>query len=219
MDIIRAIRADLQLTENISVDCYQYPNGTKRIGITGASLAIGYNRTWLGKIINEKASVFCLLQKMGFTGIITKTQCLNTRGASVVFTLSQDDFDVLIRYAAIKGKPNAMAILSKTSPSDIKTIQTSKLSLEKQIQIALAKTLDDAKLEVLTPAGKIDILTKTQLIEVKEWKRWKEAIGQVLCYGHYYPNHQKQIHFFGNAHDEFIDMVKIHCERLNIQVV
>ena len=38
------------------------------------------------------------------------------------------------------------------------------------------------KTEVKTPVGRIDILTKTQLIEVKRVSGWKSAIGQVKSY-------------------------------------
>ena len=97
----------------------------------------------------------------------------------------------------------------------IKRVLSSK-QVEKKIQNNLSKTLINVKTEVPTLAGRIDILTDTQLIEVKEWKRWKEAIGQVLCYGAYYPNHEKRIHFFGEAHIEFIQLVEHHCQNMNI---
>lgn len=52
-------------------------------------------------------------------------------------------------------------------------------------------------IEVTTPAGRIDILTKTEIIEVKSAKNWKNAIGQVKAYGQYHPNHRLRIHLFG----------------------
>ena len=51
----------------------------------------------------------------------------------------------------------------------------------------------DGKRKVITPCGRIDILTKEQIIEVKEYKGWKAALGQILVYGNFYPEHQKRI--------------------------
>jgi hypothetical protein len=50
--------------------------------------------------------------------------------------------------------------------------------------------------EVKTPVGFIDILTDDLLIEVKRGSLWKHALGQVLSYGHFYPNHKKVIWLF-----------------------
>lgn len=53
-------------------------------------------------------------------------------------------------------------------------------------------------IEVSTPVGRIDLLTDTEIIEIKPTKTWKAAMGQVLAYGAFYPNHQKRIHLFGS---------------------
>ncbi|MDV3002504.1 MAG: hypothetical protein N5P05_004159 (plasmid) [Chroococcopsis gigantea SAG 12.99] len=55
--------------------------------------------------------------------------------------------------------------------------------------------------EVPTPAGKIDLLTKTEMIEVKNIKDWKNALGQILAYSAFYPKHEKRIHLFGRKAD------------------
>ncbi len=53
-----------------------------------------------------------------------------------------------------------------------------------------------AKKEVNTPVGRIDILTETELIELKRSRNWKSAIGQVKSYGKFYPQHRLRIHLF-----------------------
>ena len=53
--------------------------------------------------------------------------------------------------------------------------------------------------EVITPVGRIDILTPTLIIEVKAIKHWKGALGQVLAYRHFYPNHQPHLILFGKV--------------------
>ena len=49
----------------------------------------------------------------------------------------------------------------------------------------------------MCPAGQIDILSNEELIEIKQWKYWKTALGQVFAYGFYYPTHKKRVHFYG----------------------
>ena len=52
--------------------------------------------------------------------------------------------------------------------------------------------------EVTTPAGRIDLLTDTEIIEVKRVKDWKAG----LVYSGFYPEHQKRLHLFGSAEYE-----------------
>lgn len=55
--------------------------------------------------------------------------------------------------------------------------------------------------EVTTPAGRIDLLTEAEIIEVKAVKDWKAALGQILVYSGFYPQHQKRLHLFGTARE------------------
>ena len=73
-----------------------------------------------------------------------------------------------------------------------------KRNLEQQIRDAL-KVLLGGQSEVITSAGRIDLLTDTQIIEVKRVDEWKSALGQVLAYSAFFPSHQKRIHLFGTA--------------------
>lgn len=79
----------------------------------------------------------------------------------------------------------------------------------------LARSLN-GKTEVIVPAGRIDILTNSQIIEVKHVKRWKAALGQIITYGVYYPNHQKRIHLFGVENSTQILLIKEQCQMQNI---
>ena len=54
-------------------------------------------------------------------------------------------------------------------------------------------------MEVGSRYGKIDILTDSEIIEVKRYKTWKHALGQVLVYGIEYPNHKKVLYLYGTA--------------------
>lgn len=71
-------------------------------------------------------------------------------------------------------------------------------TIEKSIRDCLHAELGGL-VEVVTPAGRIDLLTDTEIIEVKAVKDWKAALGQILVYSGFYPQHQKRLHLFGTA--------------------
>lgn len=71
-------------------------------------------------------------------------------------------------------------------------------SVEYQIRDRLHAELGGL-VEVITPAGRIDLLTDTEIIKVKAVKDWKAALGQILVYSGFYPQHQKRLHLFGTA--------------------
>lgn len=69
------------------------------------------------------------------------------------------------------------------------------------------------KVEVnIKNVGRIDILTKTEVIEVKNTKDWKSAIGQIKSYGQYYPKHKKRIHLFGKLTESKLRTIRNVCE-------
>lgn len=67
--------------------------------------------------------------------------------------------------------------------------------------------------------GYIDVLTKTQIIEVKNWAFYYKAIGQIIMYSSRYPKRQKRIHFFGRKPDEDkIQTIVKACEKYDILI-
>lgn len=71
--------------------------------------------------------------------------------------------------------------------------------------------------EVVTPAGKIDVLTATEIVDVKAFRDWKAALGQVLVYSAFYPKHQKRIHLFCSKH-EFKKLSDIESACLSFEI-
>ena len=71
--------------------------------------------------------------------------------------------------------------------------------------------------EAYTKYGLIDLLTDTQLIEVKAVDRWKDAIGHIVAKSEKYPNHAKRLHLFG-PETPILEHIESICDRLNIQV-
>jgi hypothetical protein len=88
---------------------------------------------------------------------------------------------------------------------------------EKEIQLKLAEMLK-GRVEVQTPDGYIDILTKREIIEVKCFKDWKSAVGQILIYGSHYPKREKRIHLFGEYDPKHTESIREHCNKLNIRL-
>lgn len=99
-DIIRSIRAEMVLG-NRSIDCYLFPDGEKRIGIGGASIAIGRNKDYLSKSAKTESKAFKELQGMGFTGRVKDTEIKLDRGATRSKTISSRDFTKLITWDAV----------------------------------------------------------------------------------------------------------------------
>jgi hypothetical protein len=73
------------------------------------------------------------------------------------------------------------------------------------------------KVEAYTKFGLIDLLTETELIEIKVVNRWKDAIGHILAKSEKYPNHQKRLHLFGHQ-EPILDNIQEVCDRLKIRV-
>lgn len=74
---------------------------------------------------------------------------------------------------------------------------------EREIQLKLQEILG-GKIEVETETGFIDLLTSTEIIEIKSGKNWKHDLGQILIYALDYPEHSKRIHLFDIEKDEII---------------
>jgi hypothetical protein len=71
--------------------------------------------------------------------------------------------------------------------------------------------------EVKCTTGYIDILTTSEVIEVKGWKDWKSAVGRVMVYGLEYPQHKKRIHLFGKGAIP-LDAIQRSCDQLGVVV-
>ena len=88
---------------------------------------------------------------------------------------------------------------------------------EKEIQIKM-QCMFGGQREVHTPVGYIDLLTDTQLYESKRANGWKGAIGQLLSYGKFYPNHELVLYLFGDFPRNFGECVEL-CKRHKIKLI
>lgn len=159
------------------------------------SQLLGYSDRWLYTRLSRQSNWLDSLVRLGFSGEMIELSIGRKvgRGGSQIKTLKDKDFQILLSYEACLGNPNAAQALTGNK---VKTRKVFKKSDEKKIQLKLAHQLN-AKVEVPTAMGNIDILTDAEIIEVKCWCSWKCALGQILAYGYFYPEHQKRIHCYG----------------------
>lgn len=93
---------------------------------------------------------------------------------------------------------------------------------ESSVRDKLAE-LHHGRTEVWTPSGVIDVLTESEVIEVKYYRNWQRGMGQVLAYGsHYHPDRSKRLHLFAQHEDSrvegFVKQAKPVCVEYGVQV-
>ena len=73
------------------------------------------------------------------------------------------------------------------------------------------------QVEAYTRYGLIDLLTATELIEIKTVDRWKDAVGHILAKAHKYPNHAKRLHLF-SSEEPILETIEQVCTPHDIRV-
>jgi hypothetical protein len=94
---------------------------------------------------------------------------------------------------------------------------TPRNQLERNVIEAYCKQVKGVT-EVPTGAGRIDFLTESELIEFKLAHNWKHALGQLLVYGFYYPNHDLVLILVGSQSKYYCQEAKKHCSRFGVTV-
>jgi hypothetical protein len=87
---------------------------------------------------------------------------------------------------------------------------------EYEIQCRMHQELG-GDIEVHTIAGRIDLVTDTEVIEIKKIAHWKDAFGEVMTKGQFFPQHQKRIHLFGPS-DKLLATIVQMCAMAKINV-
>jgi hypothetical protein len=86
---------------------------------------------------------------------------------------------------------------------------------EQRMSDKLAERLSGIR-EASNPCGRVDVLTKSYVIEVKKACNWKHGIGQALVYQFYYSDKKPVLFLFGDDVDLYRDLAKKHCHRLGV---
>lgn len=66
-NVIKAISTNIPLGKSV-LDAYLLPDGEKRLGIEGVSVALGYTERWFYNRTNRPSKRLKALQNAGFTG-------------------------------------------------------------------------------------------------------------------------------------------------------
>ena len=74
------------------------------------------------------------------------------------------------------------------------------------------------EVEVVTAVGRIDLLTESEVIEIKEINNWKEALGKILAYSAFFPEYSKRIHLFGRPNLAKLALAQATCSEFGITV-
>ncbi len=67
--------------------------------------------------------------------------------------------------------------------------------------------------------GKADLVTDTELIEVKHCRYWEKGVKQVVKYHRFFPHLNKRLHLFGSGLSKYDkETLLMVCKTLNIRV-
>jgi hypothetical protein len=89
-EVIKAERQTVRFFDGLEVDGYRLPDGEFRVGLTGASLVLGYAKNWLGRVLSRGGNAVKALRGYGFTEKVEKvvTRLLLALGSLYSFHLS-----------------------------------------------------------------------------------------------------------------------------------
>lgn len=219
--VIKAQRSPVDIA-GIEVFGYLLPNNTYKLAGRNVTDAIDMRHGSLA----EKLGVKSLKDVTG------SVQIQDDKGCKVVGIPVEVALDYWAYMSMNKGNSKATKILQALSvnPELLKIPKTYKIfvspntktldkkNLEKQVERKLIKRLLNSRNQVVTDVGIIDILTPTEIIEVKAAKSWKSALGQVLVYGGRYPNHKMRIHLFGSVTKDMEHIIMRECDRFGVIV-
>jgi hypothetical protein len=93
------------------------------------------------------------------------------------------------------------------------------MNLEKYIQHKVNNEIYHGMEEVSNIHGRIDILTPTQIIELKEISKYKHGVGQLLAYSTLYPNRSLVLYVFGTPDEvaRYQNACISYCASSNIE--
>jgi hypothetical protein len=88
---------------------------------------------------------------------------------------------------------------------------------EAKVRDRIASGIPGSVIEVNCSSGIVDIVTPTEIIEVKRAPMWKAAMGQVLAYSADFPDKTPRVHLFGPDVCHF-RLAAVTCERFGVRV-
>lgn len=98
--------------------------------------------------------------------------------------------------------------------------QSKNVYREKVYRANLHKLLGGEK-DAVTPVGNVDLLTSTEVIEVKAAKDWRSGLGQVLAYSYFFrrrPRRYPRLHLFGECSEDDRALISKICRKYNVKM-
>jgi hypothetical protein len=226
-DTIRATRVTIFLAD-ISLKVFQLPCGDYRLSQSQATEAIDKDEVSFRDFIRTKRIDTSNIARIAVEGSNGKIKPLPpnlameywkheaTKGnRKAINLLKAIEFTSIESFTSFKGSYVIVSTLKERSlHNQKKRVVTYS---EAWYVLKLMKELGGSR-EVPTEAGNIDLLTTTEIVEVKNIKGWKSAIGQIVVYGDYYPPHIKRIHLYGQCTTGYLAMIRRHCEKQQIRL-
>ena len=231
----RATRVSIAIGD-IPMDVYQLPDGSYRLAGKNVTDAVGEPNNSLSRVYGVK-SLKTLPGAMqtrindGGDAVLVPAETAVEYWAHCASNKANKLAAMLIK--SISAQPEVLGLSPSfkcvvSIPSSVekerqrlkqkRKRQIDKASPEKQVENRLAATLPNCQQQVLTAVGQLDILTAAEVIEVKDVKAWKAALGQVLVYGGQYPSHSLRLHLFGAVRSDMVRLIENECSRFGVQV-
>lgn len=218
-------RAVIMLGE-IELDVFQMSDGGYQLSEEGTARAAGKPDNSFGRFTQNHSSQLHQLQTLErvhkVEGEKTRVKLVPIEYAVLYWAKEARKGNTKAQYLLSQIQKNrhpdfisfdSMILKELTQPKQNKT----KRKTEAWYSSKLQKEIGGVR-EVPTEAGNIDLLTSTEIIELKEVKNWKCAIGQIETYSFYYPSHTKRVHLFGNCHETLLEIIRKHCDRHEINL-
>jgi len=191
-------------------------------------------RQWNGRIIRQRQDGYfsaTVCREDGYVNLTALARPYNQRVANFLKTKSirrtlqnlakelglEPDQLIDIRQGGIPELQGTWAHEEIALKFDRWLKKPSSVKAETKVQERLQTTLGGER-EVVHPVGKIDLLTQSEIIEVKEVSVWMKGVGQLMIYGQDYPFHQKRLHVFGVVSTDKKALIENYCTCLSIEV-
>jgi hypothetical protein len=91
-EIIRVERQTVRFFDGLEVDGYRLPSGEFCVGLTGASLVLGYKENWLRRVLGRGGTALNALRGLGFTEQLAEVVHETVRGDREVRTIGRSGF-------------------------------------------------------------------------------------------------------------------------------
>lgn len=92
-----------------------------------------------------------------------------------------------------------------------------KSNIKKKIKLNLSVEIN-ARIDIHTPGGTIDLVTDTSIIDIQEYNNWYAGLCNILDLSVYFPKKQKIIYLYGCKNASINNAVEQSC-KYNVRII